>query len=98
MKEMNAKENINIDVLFRRLLDRQLFPWENNVITIYESILKNSQIETQETLNKLKQFTNITANSVIERIKGRSESWGYNKYLDHLWLFAIPRLRTFQRA
>lgn len=95
---MNKKENINIDVLFGRLLDRQLFPWENTKITIYQSILQNSQTETRDTIDRLKQFSNITAFSVIDKIKGRAESWGYNKYLDHLWLFVIPRLGTFQRA
>lgn len=98
MKEMKKKENINTDVLFTRFLDRELFPWENNLTTVYESILKSSEIETQATLNRLKQFANVTAKSVIERIKGRSESWGYNQYLDHLWLFVAPHLRTFQRA
>ncbi len=92
------EENINANDLFGRLLERQLFPWENNRITIYQSISESSQIETQYTIDKLKQFSNIKADDVINKIRGRSESWGYNKYLDHLWLFAIPHLRTFQRT
>mgnify|MGYP001589503444 FL=1 len=95
---MNRKEIINIDVLFGRLLDRQLFPWENDTVTIYQSILESSQVETRDTIDKLKQFSNITANTVIDKIRGRAESWDYNKYLDHLRLFVTPHLRTFQRA
>ncbi len=98
MKEMNRKENENIEILFGRLLEAQLFPWENKIVTIYDSILESSKVETQEILNKLKLFSNVTANSVIEKIKGRTESWGYDKYLDHLRLFATPHLRIFQRA
>lgn len=96
--EMIRKENINIDTLLWRLLDRQLFPWKNIKISIYESILDNSRSETEETINRSKQLDNINASSVIEKIKGRAESWDYTKLLDHLWLLEIPHLRIFQRA
>ncbi len=98
MENMKRKENINIDALFGRLLDRQLFPWKNQQLTISETIEIDSQVEASETIDRLTQSLNIKAKNAIERIKGRAESWGYSKYLDHLWLKRIPHLRISFRA
>lgn len=92
---MKNQETGDIEALFGRLLDRQMFPWENKQRAIGEAIITRSKLQAKETLAQLNQGVGLRASEVIERIEGRAESWNYGEFLDHLRLLEIPHLRIF---
>ncbi len=101
MKNKNMEIMKNQEIIidnenaFRRLLDRQVFPWENQIKTVNETILTNARLKARETLSQLQEVANIKGSQIIEKISGRAESWKYGEYLEHTRLWAIPLLRNF---
>lgn len=89
MERIDAQEIFNIENIFGRLMDRQMFPWQNERKTIREAITKTSRTEANRKLTLLKQNTIISSYQIIEKIKGRAKTWNYTKFLDHLSLWEI---------
>ncbi|KKP48008.1 MAG: hypothetical protein UR39_C0002G0111 [Candidatus Woesebacteria bacterium GW2011_GWA1_33_30] len=98
MERIKDNKNINIELLFGRFLDRQLFPWSNQIVSLAESIKSDIQLEVDSTILRLNQNKSVVAKQIIEKIRSRAESWNYIKYLDHFWFSKIPQFRNFQRA
>lgn len=95
MERMKSQEALDIETLFGRLLNRQMFAWENKSRTIGRTIIDSSQLRTRETLEQLRRNINTETGQVIEKISGRAGSWGYGKYLDHSRLLETRHLTNY---
>ncbi len=86
MKKKNMERlNTSTETLFGRFLDRPTFWWDGK--TVREVISQQATDNAQQKLNELTTNTNLSPKAVIVKVAGRAKTWGYDKELDHIWLW-----------
>jgi hypothetical protein len=86
--QQEIEVNINAGISFERLLDRKLFSWGGQALTLKQAIFSNASRKAQEVVSSTNLASSTSPQAIIDKVSPRAESWGYLNYLDHFKLSA----------